>query len=57
MKFAQVLLCVAAVGLLSSCASSSNSPQSGNSRNLPGNDPRMQQRAERYLETGTGDSN
>ena len=28
MKFAQVLLCVAAVGFLSSCASSTNSPQS-----------------------------
>jgi hypothetical protein len=31
MKFAKVLVCVAAVSLLWSCASSSNSPQSGSS--------------------------
>jgi hypothetical protein len=36
MKFAQVLVCVAAVGLLSSCASSSNSPQFSSSRQSSG---------------------
>src|SRR5262249_28562626 len=34
MKFVQVLVCVAAVSLLWSCASSSNSPQSGSSSKL-----------------------
>jgi hypothetical protein len=36
-------------------ASSSTSPQSGNSRNSPGNDARMKQQAERYLTTGSAD--
>ena len=51
MKFAQVLVCVAAVSLLWSCASSSNSPQSGNSSNYPGRNPNAHERDQRYLTT------
>jgi hypothetical protein len=66
MKFAQVLVCAAAVGLLSSCASSSSppqssnppkssSPQSGNSSNYPGRNPSAHERDQRYLTTGNAD--
>ncbi len=60
MKFAQVLACVAAVGLLSSCASSSNSPQSGGSpqpgnSSYPGRNPNAHERDQRYLTTGNAD--
>ena len=52
MKLAQVLVCVAAVGLLWSCASSSNSPQAGRGVYESHGQPRV----ERYLSSGSPDS-
>ena len=59
MKFAQVLVCVAAVSLLWSCASSpqsgSNSPQYWQQHNYPGRNPTSHERDQRYMTTGNAD--